>query len=49
MTLDLSDLKLVLDTVNDDYVTLGFGNHQACVVKRSNITNVVPEVKRLNK
>lgn len=45
MTLDLSDLKLILDTITEEYVTLSFGNHQAVVVKRTNISNVVPEVK----
>ena len=45
MTLDLSDLKLILDTITDEYVTLSFGNHQAVVLKRTNISNVVPEVK----
>lgn len=45
MTLDLSDLKLILDTISEEYVTLSFGNHQAVVLKRPNISNVVPEVK----
>lgn len=45
MTLDLSDLKLILDTISEEYITLSFGNHQAVVLKRPNISNVVPEVK----
>lgn len=46
--LDLSDLKLVVDTVTEDYLTLSFGDHQAVVLKRGVITNVFPEciVKR---
>lgn len=45
MILDLNDLKLILDTITEDYITLSFGNHQAIVIKRANIANVVPEVK----
>lgn len=43
MTLDLSDLKLVLDTITEDYITLSFGNHQAVALKRPNLTNIIPE------
>ena len=45
MTLDLSDLKMILDTVTDEYITISFGNHQAIVLKRKSILNVIPEVK----
>lgn len=45
MILDLNDLKLILDTITEEYVTLSFGNHQAVVVKRTNISNVIPEVR----
>lgn len=45
MVLDLADLKLILDTVSDDYITLSFGNHQAAVIKRKSIYNVIPECK----
>ena len=45
MTLDLADLKLILDTISDDYITLSFGNHQAAVIKRQSISNIVPECK----
>lgn len=47
MTLDLSDLKLVLDTITEDYITLSFGNHQAVALKRPNITNIIPECKSI--
>lgn len=45
MTLDLADLKLILDNIPEEYITMSFGNHQAVVVKRPNISNVIPEVK----
>lgn len=45
MTLDLADLKLILDNISDDYITLSFGNHQAAVIKRQSISNVVPECR----
>jgi hypothetical protein len=45
MTLDLTDLKLILDTISDEYITLSFGNHQAAVLKRKAIANVIPECK----
>lgn len=45
MTLDLADLKLILDNISDDYITLSFGNHQATVIKRQSISNVVPECR----
>lgn len=45
MTLDLADLKLILDTISDDYITLSFGNHQAAVIKRQSISNIVPECR----
>lgn len=45
MVLDLADLKLVLDTVVEEYVTLSFGNHQAAVIKRGHVANVIPECR----
>lgn len=45
MTLDLADLKMVLDTISDEYITVAFGNHQAIVIKRAAISNIIPEVK----
>ena len=42
---DLRDLKLVIDTVSDDYFTLSFGDHQALIVKRGTISNVIPECR----
>lgn len=45
MTLDLADLKIILSTITEEYVTVSFGNHQAIVIKRANIANVVPECR----
>ena len=45
MILDLADLKLVIDTIVEDYVTLSFGNHQAVVLSRSTISNIIPECR----
>lgn len=44
MTLDLLDFKKILDGCTEQYVTLSFGDHKACVITRSAIKNVVPEV-----
>ena len=44
MTLDLIDFKKVLDSCTEQYVTLIFGDHKACVVARGAIKNVLPEV-----
>lgn len=41
--LDLKDLKLTLDTCNEQYISLSFSNNgQAVVIKRLNIYNVLP-------
>lgn len=45
MILDINDFKVVLDGCTDDYVTLNFGNHQAMVLKRAAIANVLPECR----
>ena len=44
-TLDIMDLKAVLDTCSEQYVTINFGNHQAIVLSRGNIKNIIPEIK----
>lgn len=44
MTLDLIDFKKVLDGCTEQYVTLNFGDGKACVIVRSAIKNVLPEV-----
>ena len=45
MVLDLLDLKYVLDSIEEDYIILSFGNHQALVIKRKSVYNVIPECK----
>lgn len=45
MHLDLNELLSVLDTCTEQHVTLNFGDEQALIIKRSNITNIIPEVR----
>ena len=42
--LGIDDLRLTLETCTDNFIVMGFGNHQAMVISRSNIYNVMPEV-----
>lgn len=44
-TFDLTDLKATLESCSEQYLTLSFGDHQAIVLSRGNIKNVIPEVK----
>ena len=41
--LKVDDLKLTLETCVEKYITVSFGNHQAIVISRNNIYNVMPE------
>ncbi len=41
--LDTNDFKITLETNNDQYVTLNFGNKRAVVIDRPNIKNILPE------
>ena len=43
--LDLVELKATLDNCTDQYITIRFGNHQAIVIARNNILNVIPECR----
>lgn len=43
-----NDLKLTLETCSSQFVTIGFGNHEAVVIKRDNVINVIPECVRSN-
>ena len=38
------DLRLTLESVSDKFVVFSFGNHQAVVIAKGNIYNVVPEI-----
>jgi len=44
MTLNLNDIKLLLDACSSDFITLNFGNHKSVVFNRTNISNLVPEL-----
>ena len=48
LTLDLNDLKGVLESCNSQYVTLRFGDEQALLVCRPNVVNIIPEVGMFN-
>lgn len=37
------DFKTTLESCEEQYITISFGNHQAVVVERNNVKNVVPE------
>ena len=41
--LDLVELKITLDNFEEPYLTINFGDGNAMVITRGNITNVVPE------
>ena len=40
----LLEFKKILDGCTEQYITLNFGDHKACVVTRNSIRNVMPEV-----
>lgn len=44
MTLEITSFKKVLDGCNEQFITLNFGDHKACVVTQRNVKNVIPEV-----
>lgn len=46
--LDLTDLKLTLESCTESYVTIKYGNEQAVVISRGNVSNVIPEVGGIN-
>lgn len=43
MGINLSNFKLVLDGVEDEYITVNFGDHKAVVVQKANISDIIPE------
>jgi len=43
MKLNLSKFKIILDSADDDYVTVNFGDKRQVVVKKQNIYNITPE------
>lgn len=46
-SLDLVDLKLTLETCEDNYVLVKLGNEQSIVISRKDIYNVIPEVEEI--
>lgn len=42
--LDITDVKNVLDTCDEQYVTINFGDTQAIVIPRQSVRNVIPEI-----
>lgn len=44
ITLDVNELKKLLEGCTEQYITLNFGDHKACVLTRNAIKNVMPEV-----
>lgn len=43
-TLNIEELKAILDNCDDTQITLSFGNHQAFVISHGNIKNILPEI-----
>ena len=46
MLLNLTNLKLILESCSEQYVTMGYGDHQAITISRGNVCNVCPESVR---
>lgn len=42
--IDLIDVKMAIESLKDEFVTVKFGDQKAIVVQSSNIYNVIPEV-----
>lgn len=42
-SMNLADLKLVLDSCKEDYITMNCGNHRSIVINRGAINNLIPE------
>lgn len=45
--LDLLDLKAVVENCSEPFITLNFGDHQAFVLARGNIKNIIPEIRMI--
>lgn len=41
--INASDFKLTLETCDEEFINVGFGNHKAIVIRRNNITNILAE------
>lgn len=45
LVVDFNDLKMTLDTCNEQYINIHFGNSTALVISRGNVKNVIPEIR----
>lgn len=45
MILNIFDLKLVVDSCKNDYITLNCGNGRSVIINRANISNLLPECR----
>lgn len=45
LIVDLNSFKLILDGVEDEYITMNFGDQKAICVKKANITDIIPELR----
>ena len=45
LIVDLNNFKLILDGVEDEYITMNFGDQKAIVVKKANVSDIIPELK----
>ena len=44
--INLTDVKLILDSCKAEHITLNYGNHKFVNFVRGNISNLIPEVKK---
>lgn len=44
---DATDLKLTLESCDEDFITIKFGNHKAVVIERNNVKNIIPECNKI--
>ena len=43
--IDLFDLKIIIDSFKDKFINIKFGDHEAIVIARNNVFNIIPECK----
>lgn len=47
LTTNLAGFKLILDGVEDEYVTINFGDSRAVVVRKNNVVDIIPEIRNV--
>lgn len=45
MLIDLNYLQSILDGVDDEYVTINFGDQKAAVIKKVGVSDIIPELR----